>query len=356
MKKVLLIEDNKDVRENTADILEISGYEVTTAEDGKIGIEKARIFRPDIILCDIMMPVMDGYSVLEELGKRSETAGIPFIFLTAKSDKSDLRKGMNLGADDYLTKPFEEHELFEAIQSRLKKNDFLKKEFSRSVRGINEFLQDASHYLTLETITRDYRTKSYDKKDFIFMEGQGAHTLFFVESGIVKTYKSTESGKEFITGIHKAGNFMGQLSLLNLNGTYLETATVIEDAEVFHIPKSDFIHLLYDNKEVSQKFMDLISNDLIEVQKQLVNMAYSSVRQRVAGVLLNLHNKGLIMDSPNEGIDIPREDFASMIGTATETAIRALSDFKDEGLISMGQARRIILLDKEELQNIVDFR
>src|SRR5690606_34528407 len=114
--------------------------------------------------------------------------------------------------------------------------------------------------------------------------------------GIVKTYKSTESGKEFITGIHKPGNFMGQLSLLNLNGTYLETATVIEDAEVYHIPKSDFIHLLYDNREVSQKFMDLISNDLIEVQQQLVDIAYSSVRQRVAWALLNLYNKGLIMD------------------------------------------------------------
>ncbi len=356
MKKVLLIEDNKDVRENTADILELSDYEVATAEDGKIGIEKAMIFRPDIILCDIMMPVMDGYGVLEELSKRTQTAGIPFIFLTAKSEKSDLRKGMNLGADDYLTKPFEEHELLEAIQSRLKKNNFLRKEFSRNAHGINEFLQDASNYLNLEAITRDYRPKSYKKKDFIFMEGHGAHTLYFVEKGIVKTYKSTESGKEFITGIHKEGSFMGQLSLLNQNGTYLETATVIEDAEVYHIPKSDFIHLLYENREVSQKFMNLISNDLIEVQEQLVNIAYASVRQRVAKALLNLHDKGLIMDSPNEGIDIPREDFASMIGTATETAIRALSDFKDEGLISMGQARRIILLDKDELQNIVDFR
>ncbi len=356
MKKILLIEDNKVVRENTADILELSDYEVTTAENGKVGIEKARNIHPDVILCDIMMPVMDGYSVLEELGKKTETAGIPFIFLTARSEKSDLRKGMNLGADDYLTKPFEEHELLDAIRSRLKKNDFLRKEFSKNVDGIHEFMQDASHYLNLETIARDYRPKSYAKKEFIFMEGDGAHAIYFVENGILKTYKSTESGKEFITGIHKTGDFMGQLSLLNPNGTYLETAMVIEDAEIYRIPKTDFIHLLYDNKEVSHKFIDIISNSLMEMQDQLVNMAYSSVRQRVAKALLNLYNKGIIKDSPDEGIDISREDFAGIIGTATETGIRTLSDFKEEGLIKMGVARRIIILDKEALQHIVDFR
>ncbi len=355
MKKVLLIEDNKDVRENTADILELSNYVVTTAENGKIGIEKAKTFRPDIILCDIMMPVMDGYKVLDTLGEKPDTASIPFIFLTAKSEKADLRKGMNLGADDYLTKPFEEHELLDAIACRLRKCDFLRKEFSKNIQGIHEFFQDASHYLNLEHITREYRPKSYKKRDFIFREGDHAHALYFVESGTVKTYKSTESGKEFVTGINKAGDFMGQLSLLGHYGTYLESAMVLHNAELYAIPKTDFIHLLYDNKEVSRKFMDIISNNLIEVQEQLLNMAYTSVRQRVAMALLSLYKKGIIKDAPHEGIDIPREDFAGMIGTATETAIRTLSEFREEGLIAMGQARRIILLNKEKLQHIVDF-
>lgn len=356
MRKILIIEDNKDVRENTADILELSDYEVATAENGRVGIEKAMTFHPEVILCDIMMPFMDGYTVLEELNKRTETAGIPFIFLTAKSERSDLRKGMNLGADDYLTKPFEEHELLDAIQSRLKKKDFVRKEFSKNVQGINEFFKDASHYLNLETITRDYRPSTHKKKDFVYMEGDGAHFLYFIESGNVKTYKSTESGKEFITGIHRSGDFMGQLSLLNPNGTYLETAMVIEDAKVYGIPKTDFIHLLYGNKDVSHKFIAIISNNLMEVQDQLVNMAYSSVRQRVAQTLLNMYDKGTINDSPDEGMDISREDFAGMIGTATETAIRALSEFKEEGLITMGHARRIIILDKKELRHVADFR
>ncbi|WP_422080994.1 response regulator [Ulvibacterium sp.] len=355
MKKVLLIEDNKDVRENTADILELSNYTVTTAENGKIGIEKAKTFHPDIILCDIMMPVMDGYQVLDALGEKADMASIPFIFLTAKSEKADLRKGMNLGADDYLTKPFEEHELLDAIACRLKKNDFLRKEFSKNIQGIHEFFQDASYYLNLEYITKEYRPKSYKKRDFVFREGDHAHDLYFVESGTVKTYKSTESGKEFVTGINKSGDFMGQLSLLGHQGTYLESAMVLHDAELYAIPKTDFIHLLYDNKEVSRKFMDIISNNLIEVQEQLLNMAYTSVRQRVAMALLSLYKKGIIKDAPHEGIDIPREDFAGMIGTATETAIRTLSEFREEGLIAMGHARRIILLNKEKLRYIVDF-
>lgn len=127
MITILIIEDNQDVRENTADILELKGYNVVTAENGKIGVKTAKKTMPNAILCDIMMPELDGFGVLEALVKNPETSSIPFIFLTAKAEKIDMRKGMNLGADDYLTKPFTEKELLEAIESRLKKYDFLKR-------------------------------------------------------------------------------------------------------------------------------------------------------------------------------------------------------------------------------------
>ena len=122
MKKILLIEDNPDVRENTFEILELAGYEVKTAANGKIGVDLAQKERPDLIVCDIMMPELDGYGVLHILSKKSETANIPFIFLTAKTEKADIRKGMNLGADDYLTKPFDDTDLLNAIEARLRKN------------------------------------------------------------------------------------------------------------------------------------------------------------------------------------------------------------------------------------------
>lgn len=355
MKRILLIEDNKDVRENTADILELANYEVATAENGKIGVELAEKFRPDVIICDIMMPELDGYGVLEILGKNSTTASIPFIFLTAKTDRAEVRLGMNLGADDYLTKPFEEKELLEAISSRLRKSDFLKKEIAKNIEGLNKFLDEASQYGDMKSLSKDYPLKKYSKKDIIFWEGDNANSLYFIEQGSVKTYKSTESGKEFVTGIFGPGDFVGQLSLLNSNKVYVENATVLEDAEMCAIPRKDFTKLIYGNSVVSQKFIGMISNNLMHLQEQLVDMAFASVRQRAAKALLELYDKQVIQDKPNGGIGIPREDFAGMIGTATETAIRTLTDFKNEGLIGTDHGRRIIILNEKGLREVADF-
>jgi len=126
MKKILLIEDNLEVRENTAEILELADFEVLTARNGKEGVELAAGEFPDLIICDIMMPELDGYGVLHILSKKQSTMNIPFIFLTAKAEKSDVRKGMNLGADDYVTKPFDDTELLDAVEARLHKSEMMK--------------------------------------------------------------------------------------------------------------------------------------------------------------------------------------------------------------------------------------
>src|SRR5690606_3508312 len=118
---ILIIEDNDDIRESTREILELSGYEVYEASEGKTGVELATTYLPDLILCDIMMPELDGFGVLFRLSKNQQTATIPFIFLTAKAERADMRKAMELGADDYLTKPFDDVELLTAIEMRLKK-------------------------------------------------------------------------------------------------------------------------------------------------------------------------------------------------------------------------------------------
>lgn len=122
MPKILLIEDQPQMRENVALILELNGFEVTTAEDGRQGVIKAREVRPDLILCDVMMPELDGYGVLHLLRKEESMRAVPFIFLTAKGEKQEQRTGMNLGADDYLTKPCSEADLLSAIQVRLRRN------------------------------------------------------------------------------------------------------------------------------------------------------------------------------------------------------------------------------------------
>lgn len=354
MRKVLIIEDNRDMLENVADMLELANYQVFTAENGQLGVIRAKQFKPDLILCDIMMPGMDGYEVLHALEEDHSTSTIPFIFLTAKTEKADIRTGMNLGADDYLTKPFEEKDLLNAVSARLRKSDFLQKEITKNYKGLTAFIEQASEYPDLESLSRDHHLKGYKKREWIFVEGDYAHFLYFVERGSIKTYKSTEAGKEFITGLYGPGDFIGQLSLLNTKGSYIENAMVLEDAEVCAIPREDFLKLLYGNPEVSRKFISLISNNLIDVQEKLVAMAFAPVRQRVAQSLLELYEKGVVKQTANEGMSISREDFAGMIGTATETAVRMLSDFKDEGLLTTDRGRRIVLLNLEGLRRIAE--
>jgi DNA-binding NarL/FixJ family response regulator len=121
MKKVLVIEDQPQMRRNIATILEMEGFEVAVAENGREGLEKAFASLPDLILCDVMMPEMDGYAVLKALREKASTRVVPFVFLTAKGDKADLRSGMNLGADDYLTKPVSREDLLGAIDARLRR-------------------------------------------------------------------------------------------------------------------------------------------------------------------------------------------------------------------------------------------
>jgi CRP-like cAMP-binding protein len=228
----------------------------------------------------------------------------------------------------------------------------LKKEFSRSIKGFSRFIEEVEAYLDLEQLSKNNTPIEYDKKELIFMEGSTANSLYFIESGTIKTYKTTQKGKELVTGLYSSGDFIGQLSLLTENGSYIESASVIESAVLYEIPKLDFTKLIHANKEVSNKFISLISNNLVEVQEQLVNMAYGTVRLRVARALLDLHNKGMLIKNEGEGISIAREDFAGLVGTATETSIRMLMEFKDEGLISIGSNKKIIIENKKALEDI----
>jgi DNA-binding NarL/FixJ family response regulator len=123
MKKILVIEDEPEMRRNITALLRYYEYEPVAAANGREGVEAARRERPDLILCDVMMPELDGYGVLQALQSDASLARIPFIFLTAKGEKDDLRSGMNLGADDYLTKPVANADLVRAIEARLRRSE-----------------------------------------------------------------------------------------------------------------------------------------------------------------------------------------------------------------------------------------
>lgn len=123
MKKILVIEDEPEMRRNLITILKLEKFQPFGAENGRVGLELVKREKPDLILCDVMMPELDGHSVLEALRQSEATASIPFIFLTAKGEKADLRSGMNLGADDYLTKPVAKADLLHAIAARLRRSE-----------------------------------------------------------------------------------------------------------------------------------------------------------------------------------------------------------------------------------------
>lgn len=329
-KKILLIEDNVDVRENTAEILGLAGYEVHTAVDGKEGVEKALSENPDLIICDIMMPELDGYGVLHILSKNPNTSSIPFIFLTAKVEKSDVRKGMSLGADDYVTKPFDDTDLLTAVETRLRKRDMLHKVYDNSHEGLQSFITDAKNVLKQEDLFNGQKQKNFKKKAFIFDEGETSSSVYFVRSGQIKVFKRHAEGKELISSIYKSGDFFGYESILQAE-PYYESAVALEDSELSLIPKADFLTLVYGQSDVAKSFIGLLCRKVKEKETQLLNFAYNSIRQRTAESLLKLHQ----LSGVNNALTVAREDLAKMVGTATESVIRVLSDFKDEGLINI---------------------
>lgn len=342
MKKVLVIEDNLEVRENLAEILELSGYEVYTAENGKIGVQQARSTRPDIILCDVMMPELDGFGVLRILDQNPQTADIPFVFLTAKAEKDDFRKGMNLGADDYITKPFDDVELLDAIEMRLKKSERIKKSFDGTPTGLNNFISEARGQQELNKLSENRELQRFRKKDLIYEEGQYAKRLYFIASGKVKTFKTNDVGKEYIIKIHKTGEFLGYQALIR-EDKYHESASALEETEVNLVPKEDFFALLYNNRDFSARFIKMLADNMEDQEEQLLSLAYNSIRKRVAESLLVLQER-----FAKEGISILRDDLASMVGTAKESVIRTLTDFKNEGLIKI-EGGTIAILNADKL-------
>jgi len=299
-----------------------------------------------------MMPELDGHGVLHILSRDPSTASIPFIFLTAKAEKSEIRKGMELGADDYLTKPFEDTELLNAIEARLKKVEIFRSQYSRDLKGLDEFFDQAGGLKELHGLSKSRPVSHYKKKEVIFHAGDRPHYAYFLNKGKIKTYKTNDEGKEYITSVYKEGDFFGHVPLFE-NNTYSDSALVLEESEICKIPKEDFLSLIYKNHAVAQQFIKMLSNQIQEQEKQLLALAYDTVRKRTAEALLNLRKRYADNAKENDKIVIPvtREDLAGMAGTAMETVIRCLGEFKEDEFIEV-KGREIVILDQCGLENI----
>lgn len=334
MKTILLIEDDVFIRENTAELLELAGYAVLTAENGKIGVEKALETCPDLVVCDIMMPMLDGYGVLHIFNQNPRLSGVPFIFLTAKTERTDLRRGMALGADDYLTKPFDSSELLSAVAGRLDRFQHLRPDYDLHANGLHEFLDDAQRVGHLAGLAADRRPHAVPRKQLIYAEGDEATRLYFVRAGQVKTSQNTATGKELITGLHRAGEFFGYQALL-AGTAHHDAAVAVEDTTLLYIPADDFMQLVLRDPAVSQQFVRLLAGRVREQEALLLGMAYDSLRRRVADTLLRLHAQQLALDPADPLIRLARDDMAALVGTAPESLSRTLSEFRQAGIIEL---------------------
>jgi len=346
MRTILIIDDHDDIRENIAEILTLAGYRAITADNGKKGVESALREKPDLIVCDIMMPELDGYGVLHLLKKNHDTENIPLIFLTAKTERADFRKGMEMGADDYITKPFDDIELLNAIEIRLKKYDILQAKYPAGEKGASEMIEDLRSSGLLNMQLDNYETTDLSKKVALYSEGKRPKYLYYLKSGKIKAFRLHEDGKEYITSLYSPGDFIGYLPLLE-NKSYDDTTEVLENAEVVMIPRDEFIALVYNDMSIATKFIRLVAQNVKEKEERLLNLAYGSLRKRVAKALVDIHAKFNKSAEKNSMIDISREDIAQYVGTATESLIRTLSDFKSEKLVEIKDGKIYISnLDK----------
>jgi CRP/FNR family transcriptional regulator, cyclic AMP receptor protein len=349
MKTILVIEDNEDIRENVAEILGLANYKVLTAANGKAGIEAAQKELPDLIICDIMMPGIDGYGVLHVLHKDPGTQGIPFIFLTSKSERSDFRTAMELGADDYITKPFAGNELLSAIESRFRKIEVMKKKLTPDLQGLNELISGVSNR-SLEDLAGDANINEYKKRQVIYKEGSHPHYLYYIVSGKVKTYKTHEDGKDLVMDLYNKGDFFGYTTLLE-GEAYKETAETMEETELALIPKKDFEELINSNPAIAKKLIALLARNVAAKEQQLLGIAYNTLRKKVAGALISMQKKYHTNKTEPYQVDISRDDLATIAGTATESLIRTLSDFRSEQLIDIKNGK-VIIANEKKLENL----
>ncbi|MBS1615369.1 MAG: response regulator [Bacteroidetes bacterium] len=352
MKTVLLIEDNSEIRENMGEILELAGYRVLLAPNGKEGVSFAVNDKPDVIVCDIMMPELDGYGVIHLLQKNPDTQQIPFIFLTAKAERSEMRKGMELGADDYITKPFTGTELLQAIEGRLRKSEALQSARPANLQGLNNLIDQSNNKSLRQLFDETQEGRSFQKKERIYSEGRRAYHLYYVAEGKVKAFKTNEDGKDLIIAIYQEGDFFGYTALLE-GGIYHESAEALEPSEITSIGREAFEALFNNNPEVMRQFVKLLAGNVHEREEQLLSIAYNSLRKKVAEALIMLHHKYSSKEGDPVPMHISRDNLAAIAGTAKESLIRTLGDFRDEGLIEM-RGTNIVVLKEQKLAQLLN--
>ncbi|MBK7232018.1 MAG: response regulator [Saprospiraceae bacterium] len=343
--KILIIEDNDEMRENISEILALAGYEVFVAKDGILGIQEARTQLPHLILCDIMMPNLDGFGVLKIKSQDPLLKDIPLIFLTAKAEKEDFRKGMNLGAEDYLMKPFDDVDLLQIIETKLEKYERLSTNYKvkrlASLVRFNEF----KNLPQVKELVADSAIKDFGKKSILWNHDEPISNYMWLENGIVKESLDTVGFKEIIIDFVHDRNFIDNSYLFKSH--YRSKCETVEACKIKFISKQQLESIIVQ-ENMMQALLEHSLSQYHDISRRLAVNSFGNVREKIAYHLLILHQT-----FKEQVIRLSREDLSSFCGMAKETLIRTLADFKEEKLIDT-DAKSIIILNMKGLENIID--
>ena len=344
---ILIIEDNEEVRENLSEILELYGYRTTTAADGLAGAKRAIAEPPDLILCDVMMPELDGFGVLNLLSENPLTATIPFVFITARTETEDIRRGMNLGADDYITKPFYKDELLQVVRTRLRKAAG-RQGGAPNAQAAPARLSDPDRGRALleQAFDEEGSQRSYDPGSTVVREGDYPHFVYRLRSGRVHLSRSHDYGRDYILTELGPDEWFGMPSVLEQSNFHFTARVATEPVVLQQLPRATFLELVRREHTVADTILQLMAGKLVHRSGQLVNQAYDSVRRRTALLLCDLYDR-----HPDEPLVLSREELAQMVGTTKETVIRTLSEFRRDGLLQV-EGKRIRLIAPEVLRNL----
>lgn len=344
--RILIIEDNAEVRDNLADILGLAGYDVVQAASGKQGIQAARSEVPELILCDIMMPELDGFGVLKILSEDPDTVRIPFVFVTAKSEQEDLRRGMNLGADDFVTKPFYKDELLRVIEVRLRKNQSQRGDVAEAPADWSGFLSKGGRERALAGLLEHRTTRRYRRGEAVFREGETVRDVFVLRAGYAKHQKTTSFGKTLIVYVFAPGDLFGYPEAI-AQTSYEHDTIALTNLEVDFIPAGLVRERMASDANVADLLIDHLAHGLLDADRHMMQQAYLSVRERCAKALLRADN----VFGNTHPWPMSREELAQWAGTAKETFIRNLTDFRDSGLVD-GDGNAIEILDRRRLESV----
>ena len=259
-----------------------------------------------------------------------------------------MRRGMLMGADDYLTKPFKEIELLNAIETRLKRSAAIRSLAVES-SNLHGFIRSHTAMEGINKLALQARTKELERKEQLYYEGDSPNYIYYVVEGKVRTYLVNKDDKELVSALFGPGDYFGYLELLQ-DTPYQEYAAALEDTKLALISKEDFFSTILSNREVAASFMSLLAKNVSDKEHDLVQMAYDTVRKRVANALVKLYDTYNLDKKPNFSISISRDELASIVGTATESVIRILSEFKADNWIYV-RGSLIEIIDIEPLRS-----